>query len=97
MNKAKHTTSLKNIHVNHLKESLLRQSSIEYPKLFQTTFKKEDCFTIKARLAKIDPVTDPFIDDKNKGLRNLAAPYDKKNFCVIIKIIIATFQMSPSI
>lgn len=51
-------------------------------KPFQRTFKKEDCFSTKSRLAKKDPVEDQFIDYTDHDFRGYSLGYGQKDFRV---------------
>ena len=63
--------------------SLNAKKTTNPAKLFQLTFKKEDCFSTKARLAKKDPITDPYKNSHDHIFRDFSSPLDKHDFCVI--------------
>ena len=48
--------------------------------MFQTTFKKEYCPGTKARLAKEDPIADPYVPEQNLIAREYYPPLDCEDF-----------------
>ena len=78
----KSSSSLNNIRKNKLNESFIT-NNVENSKIFQLTFKKEDCFKTKAKLAKKDPVVDTYIDPYARNFRDFTPSYGRKEFCVI--------------
>lgn len=56
----------------------------ESKEIFQLTFAKEDCLAAKARLAKRDPVIDPYVNHADHEFRDLDLPLGQKDFCVAL-------------
>eukprot|EP00826_Nyctotherus_ovalis_P016265 TRINITY_DN1469_c0_g2_i3.p1 TRINITY_DN1469_c0_g2~~TRINITY_DN1469_c0_g2_i3.p1 ORF type:complete len:239 (-),score=73.04 TRINITY_DN1469_c0_g2_i3:55-771(-) len=54
-------------------------------KSFQLNFKKETQDMLKARLAKEDPILDPYVSPHEFTFRNLQPPFNRKDFCLRFK------------
>jgi len=82
----KHSQSAQ-VTIKNPKLAPLVSSALSPTRIFQTTFKKEDCFGTKARLAKDDPIEDAFTSVHNHAFRDLYAPLDKQDFKVFFTIL----------
>ena len=69
-------------------ELSIETTSSPHKKIFQVSMRQEDCITAKTRLAKNDPIVDPYTTTESIQLRDLYLPATKKDFCVRIYIIL---------
>lgn len=81
------------------KDDEFDEASKQKADLFQTTFKKEDCFETKRRLAKNDPIRDVYVTSHEHIFRNLMIPLNQTDFKVsrILYQFIVKIQMCSCI
>ena len=66
-------------------------------KEFQLYFNKESIKTLRARLAREDPITDPYVSPSKFNFKNLQPSFGQKDFCVLYPLTLVEVQVSTTL